>query len=297
MADFKSVLLIANPTAGGGKVKRMLPALNDHLKKKNISYNLVETREPDHATQLAGEAKTKGFDAVIAVGGDGTVNEVINGLGTEGPAFGIIPLGTGNDLARTMGIPLSSLASVDLLTSGKIRKIDLGKETDRIFSIIAGIGFPAEVMKNTNNYKGMLRGSMAIAYNVVKTISFLQPIPLELELDGEKFYRKASGVFILNTRFTGGGLMVAPDADPEDGFLDIVIMNNLSRGGLLGILPRVYSGGHRNHPQIEFHRAKQITLNTAIPYLKMFDGSIYGTSPLRVEVIPQKFKIICPEEV
>ncbi len=297
MGLFNSVLVIVNPIAGSGKAGRMVPELRNRLEKFGIPYTLTETQAPDHATQIAQKAAEEGYDAVCAVGGDGTVNEVINGLGEDGPAFGIIPLGTGNDLARTMGISLAPLESVSLLSQGKIRKIDLGKETDRLFSIIAGLGFPAEVMKRTNSYKGMLRGSMAIAYNVVKTISLLHPVPVELDLDGKKFSRKASGLFILNTRFTGGGLMVAPDADPEDGLLDVVIMNNLSRGGLLGLLPRVYRGGHRNHPQVEFFRAREISINTAAPYPKMFDGSIYGTSPLRVEVVPQKFKIICPEEV
>lgn len=297
MGLFNSVLVIVNPIAGSGKAGRMIPELHKRLEKFSIPYTLTETQAPDHATQISRKAAKEGFDAVCAVGGDGTVNEVINGLGEDGPAFGIIPLGTGNDLARTMGIPLAPLESVALLNQGSVRKIDLGRNTDRLFSIIAGLGFPAEVMQRTNSYRGMFRGSMAIAYNVIKTISLLKPVPMELDLDGNRFSRMASGLFILNTRFTGGGLMVAPDADPEDGLLDVVIMNNLSKGGLLGLLPRVYKGGHRNHPQVEFFRAREISITTASPYPKMFDGSIYGTSPLQVEVIPRKFKIICPEEV
>ncbi len=296
MGLFSSVLIIVNPVAGGGRAGKLIPELHKRLKHYGIPYELVKTDAPDHATHLAEEAGNNNFDAVCAVGGDGTVNEVINGLGPEGPVFGVIPLGTGNDLARSLGISLQPLESVSLLAGGRIRRIDLGKEKDRLFSIIAGVGFPAEVMHRTNNYKGLLRGSMAIAYNVVKTVSLLQPIPLELDLDGEKLIRQASGVFILNTRFTGGGLMVAPDADPQDGLLDVVIMNNLSRGGLLGLLPRVYSGGHRNHPQVEFHRASKINLTTVADYPKMFDGSIYGSTPLQVGVIHQKFRVICPEE-
>lgn len=292
-----SVLIIINPIAGGGRARKMIPELQARLNKIPVNAIIRLTQAPEHAVQLAREAREENFDAVIAMGGDGTVNEVINGLGPGGPPFGIIPAGTGNDLARSLKIPLTPLASLDLLQKGVIRQIDLGQEKDRLFSIIAGLGFPAEVMRRTNDYKGVFRGPLAIAYNVVKTISLLQPIPLEMELDGQIYPRQASGVFILNTRFTGGGLLVAPEANPSDGFLDVVIMNNLSRPALLGLLPRVYRGGHRNHPQIEFFRARKIKIKTTSLYSKMFDGSIYGTSPLEVEIIPQDFQIICPKEV
>ena len=296
MGQFKNVKVIVNPTAKRGFASRLIPSLHQKLQALNLNYSLCTTRYPEDAVAIAKKACQKKFDVIAAVGGDGTVNEVINGIGFDGPPLCIIPAGTGNDLARSLGIPLNPLQAVSLLEHWKISKIDLGQEKDRIFSIIAGIGFPAEVMQRTNEYRGIFKGPGAIAFNVIKTISLLKPQPVELELDDCSLVRFTSGIFILNTPYTGGGMMIAPDAIPDDGYFDIVIINSISKPRLLYLLTQVYSGKHRNHPQVEFHKARKIIIKASETYCKMFDGSIYGTCPLQIELIPKKFKVLTPKE-
>lgn len=290
------VRLIVNPAAGDGRALRVLSRVEKTLSQEGISYEVAVTNSPGHATTLAKETADLGWPLVTAVGGDGTINEVIQGLAHTQTALSIIPGGTGNDLARSLAIPFEAELAARLLLSGATSRIDLGIETDRTFSSLASIGFPVDVIRHVNETSGILKGSLKIFSGVWKTIQKLQTYPITLTCDGRHREIRAVGLFILNTRYTGGGLMMAPDANPADGLLDVAIVHELSRWELLATLPKVYKGTHINHPAIEFVRCRCIEVYSPRPLPKMFDGDLVGMTPLNASISTAALKIVVPAQ-
>lgn len=288
-------LVIVNPAAGRGRVRRALPLLRQRLQQLHIPHDLAMTEGPGHASRLAKEAVQNGYTSVVAVGGDGTVNEVVNGLVGTTATLGLIPLGTGNDLARTLGIPRHLEGALQVLSQGCVRTIDYGQDTRRAFTALASLGFAADVAELVNRGESFFHGSAAFFTGVLLAISRLKSFPVRLELDGkEVFAEEASGVFILNTRFTGGGLMIAPQAVPDDGLLDIAVIGRIGRLDLLATLPRVYWGGHTTHPALSFYRARHVRVHVEQPMPRLFDGEINGIGSLDVTVQPIGLRVIAP---
>lgn len=286
--------LIANPTAGRGRTKKYLPLIEDVFRSSGHEYSLSLTEAPGHATLLAKEAVRAGYERIVAIGGDGTMNEVLNGLAETAAALGVIPSGTGNDLARSLGIPLDIAAAARIALDPLVRRIDLGRERGAYFAVLAGLGFAADVIHHTNTHRGPLRGQLAIASSVVATVAGLTPKPLSIIIDGVSYDGPTEAVFVMNTRFCGGGLMVAPDAKEDDGLFDVVLMRDFGRADLLRILPKVYSGRHVGHPKVEFYRGRTVKIAYARPLVKMVDGNIYGETPLEAEIVPGALAVLAP---
>lgn len=291
-----STLLIANPTAGRGRVRRQMDAVRQSFAAAGQSCDIVYTDAAGHAVELARAAAAKGYRLVVAVGGDGTMGEVLNGIAGTGAALGLLPLGTGNDLARTLGIPLNMRGAVDVLLAPAFRRIDIGKEREGQFAIITGINFPAEAMAQVNRQKGPFRGSAAIFAGTVSVVSRLRAVPMRVELDDKVIEGRFTGVFVLNTKFTGGGLLLAPDALPDDGWLDIVLMGELSRLDFLWTLPKAYKGGHLKHPAVSIYRAKRVAVTADQPLPKLFDGNTFGSSPLEATIAPLALEVAVPRQ-
>jgi len=286
--------IIVNPIAGRGRTQKALPRLESALQAKQIPYRLHRTKEPGHATLLARELAQTGAVVVGAMGGDGTAHEVLNGLiGTEA-TLAVIPTGTGNDLARGLNVPLEINAAVQALSGAPTRAIDYGVDTDAAFGVILGLGFTTQVMTHVNRYKDFLRGPLAIAAAVVKVIHELTPDEMAIELDGKIMRRKTVAVFIMNSCWTGGGMYVTPRAKLNDGLLHVCLVNELSRTALLGLLPKVYSGGHVGHPAVEFFTCKTIKISAERTMTKMFDGTVYGSTPVAARVVPGGIKVLAP---
>ncbi len=284
--------IIYNPVAGRGRARRFRPQLERLL--TGVDYQLMETTGPGHATQLATAAVESGFPVVVAAGGDGTMGEVVDGIAGTGTALGLIPLGTGNDLARTLGIPLKPGPATRGLPGAARVRIDLGQERESHFAILTGLGFPATVMHHVNTHRSPLGGPAAIALSVYRTVRDLEPFPLELEIDDWTWSGISTGLFVLNTRYTGGGLMIAPDADAADGLLNVVIMKRVSRLDVCTILPRAYRGGHVGHPGLDFAVGRRIVARTTSAVRKIFDGNVFGSPSLEVSVLPGALEVLVP---
>jgi diacylglycerol kinase (ATP) len=290
-----STLVIANPIAGRGRARAGLPRLERLLAAALGEYDLRLTEAPGHAEELARKAASAGFTQVIAVGGDGTVGEVLNGLAGTETALGIVPVGTGNDLARGVGIPRAPEAAAAGLARAVRRRIDLGEEGGRLFGVIVGVGFAAEAMRQANLRRGPAQGSAAILFSIVQTVAKLEPVPVRLFLDDrEPVEAPMEALFVLNTRTTGGGLMICPEATPDDGLLDICLMGDISRLDFLVTLPKAYQGRHVGHPKVSFYRAKSVRLEADRPLIKMFDGDLYGDAPLDALIRPAALDVLVP---
>lgn len=222
------------------------------------------------------------------------MGEVIQGLAGTSTYLSIIPAGTGNDHARSLGIPLIPEKAAPLLWQGRPLYMDVGRERDRSFGSLASIGFPVDVIHHTNRKHQLLHGSLAIFTSVWQTVMKLQCYQVTLTLDNTTLNVETVGIFVLNTPFVGGGLLVSPTADVTDGLLDVVVIGRVGRLELLKTLPGVYKGRHINHPAVSFYRCRSVRVETTTPLPKMFDGDLMGYTPLEAFVEPQALRVIVP---
>jgi YegS/Rv2252/BmrU family lipid kinase len=260
----------------------------------NITLDWVETREPGHAIALAEEAAAGGFEMVVAVGGDGTVNEVVNGLMRaahldHATTLGVIPVGSGNDFAWFNGIPLDPIAACQRLFDGQTRVVDVGhiRESDgrqRYFDNGCGVGFDAVVSLEARRLK-WLRGMSVYLVAVLKTLIFHHHAPsLRIHLDERELTRPTMMLSIGNGRRAGGAFHITPDAEMDDGWLDICIAGQLSRAGMLMIIPRFLRGTHVTHKQIQMDRARRVKVETSDPQAIHLDGEIFATDAQKFEI-------------
>ena len=292
------VLLVYNPFAGHGRAKKILPEVEAELTKYNIEFDLRLTDYPEHATEIIKAAKLKTYDAIIAAGGDGTLFEIINGCymnsTREKPPLGILPIGTGNAVARDLELHVSKWKeAIEIIAQMKPRKVDVGKFTSHgqsyYFLNILGLGFVADVTKTAKNLKalGNISYTLGVLYQMLKLKSF----KLKIELDGKLLERDNTFVEVSNTTYTSNFYM-APKAKIDDGLLDITLLNKLSRIGLLKAFPKVFTGEHVNLPSVETFTAKHIKITTVPPKVLTPDGELIGITPVEIECLHHEIKVL-----
>ena len=292
------VLLVYNPFAGHGRAKKILPEVEAEFTKYNIEFDLRLTDYPEHATEIMKDAKLKTYDAVIAAGGDGTLFEIINGYYMNSvkkkPPLGILPIGTGNAVARDLELHVSKWKeAVKIIAQMKPRKVDVGKFTSHgqsyYFLNILGLGFVADVTKTAKSLKalGNISYSLGVLYEMLKLKSF----KLKIELDGKLLERDNTFVEVSNTTYTSNFYM-APKAKIDDGLLDITLLNKLSRIGLLKAFPKVFTGEHVNLPVVETFTAKHIKITTDPPKVLTPDGELIGTTPVEIECLHHGIEVL-----
>lgn len=286
--------IIANPKAGRGRGAKELRRLKDLLRRENLPYSLVETQYPGHATELAREfAATEGRPLVV-MGGDGTISEVLNGILPSPVELGLISVGTGNDTARSLGLPYNNtVAAFEVILSGAPRSIDVGWAEDRFFISTLGIGFPATVAAAANQMT-WLKGRAAFLGSFCKALSCLKAIPLVITMDDRCLKLRCTSILILNTPYCGGGMLLAPEARMDDGFFDVLIVSDIGRWNLTLHLPLAYRGWHLKHRHFSVYKCRQIEIQSSLPVHKMFDGDLHGQAPTHARVLPRATKVIAP---
>lgn len=298
---------VVNPTAAGGRAGRLWPAIQDRLKQHGLSFEAGLTTAPGEATHLAEAAVRAGFSTIVAIGGDGTINEVVNGLivpGEEraGARLGIVTTGRGSDFGRTIGIPSDYEAACERLVQPRTMPLDLGLaefgsdegRRQRFFANVAGIGFDAEVSRRANRSFRSMGGTIPYLSALIATLFRWRNRPAEILLDARpaiqtKIYLVAVG----NGQFFGGGMRVAPDADPNDGMFDVVIVRDIGKIEFLRTVPRVYEGTHVTHPAVEIHRARRVEVRCPSYALRsQLDGEEGGTAPLTFQIVPGALDVV-----
>jgi YegS/Rv2252/BmrU family lipid kinase len=295
--------LIVNPIAGAGKTAKKWPQIMDLLKSIGLHFEHDLTEAPGHARELAESAAKKGYELVVSVGGDGTVNEVVNGLYDAGNIadimLGIISTGTGRDYIRTVGIPFAYQEACQCLTKprkltvdvGVVEYISTGQMVKRLFVNFAGLGFDAEIVRATTQKFKTLGNTSSYLMGLLSTLLFYKNKSISLTVDGETAERKVCTVLMSNGKYGGGGMFAAPDADLTDGLLDVLIIGDLSKPDLLWSLPRVYKGTHLTHPKVTMKRAREIEIQSAEPVSLQADGELLGELPARFYVLPAALNI------
>jgi len=291
------ILLIYNPKAGHGQAAKLLPAVEEKLVSSNIEFVIQKTDYPEHATELVSRANFDKFDALVAAGGDGTLFEVINGYYKNKTKkripLGIIPVGTGNAFARDLNLAeLGFKEAIDVITTGKKRKLDVGKFTTHgqtyYFLNILGLGFVADVTDTAGKLK--IFGNVAYTLGVIWQTIFLKPHKIQLDVDGEIHTLKALFTEISNTRYTSNFLM-APDAEIDDGLFDITVLQKMGRVRLLKSLPTVFTGKHVNLHEVETWQARRIKITTDVPKVLTPDGELIGITPVEIECLKQDVEV------
>jgi diacylglycerol kinase (ATP) len=299
--------IILNPVAGKGFGARAKEDLSRHLDAAQLDFDLVQTARPWHAAELAQEAAGDGFGVVVAAGGDGTTNEVVNGLVAasnggrdSAPALGVLPLGSGSDFASAVGIEARLALACQRLVGGRLRPIDVARARLpdehpewRYYANALGIGFDAYVTLEMLKVR-RLRGIPAYLLVVLKTlILHHQAPPLTITCDDWALEQASLMVVVANGPREGGGFFVAPDAKPDDGLLDLCIAAKVSRPTMLGLIPHFMRGTHVNRKPITMARATRVVISSEEKLPVHMDGEIFSTEARRIEceILPQRLNV------
>lgn len=293
-------VFIVNPAAGGGRGRTASTALRDALAARGAAHaELRFTDGPGDAAALAEAYASAGADPVVAVGGDGTIHEVANGLlrgGPTRPALAVIPAGTGNDFARGLGIPIGTSDALAAALGGVSRAIDAARCGTRYFLGVAGAGFDARVAKAVNGAPSMLKvGALPFVYYTLREVITNRNVELNVALDGGRVIRQRTFmVSISNGRYSGGGMQLAPGAEPDDGRLDVCLVGDVSRWEVVRLLPKVFSGGHVGHAKVTILHASTIRIDGPPEVLAQADGELIGGLPLDIAIVPEALRVLVP---
>ena len=294
-------VLIVNPTAGRGAAGRRVPEIRRLLGAAGRDWAWHYTRARGDATRLAREAALGGTKRVIAVGGDGTLHEVVNGILGTGATAGLIPFGTGNDFARGVGLFGSLETACRAAAGDTVRQIDVGviegssTEGERHFLVLAGTGYDARTAQTVNAGIRHLSGALAYVWGAILTLRTFEPFALTLTLDGDPPRRlQAMFASFANVATTGGGMKIAPGAVPDDGCLDICLVGAVSKATLLYQLTQVFGGKHVGHPAVSMLRARTIHVDADPPQPLLIDGEVHGTTPATIRLLPGILPFLVP---
>jgi diacylglycerol kinase (ATP) len=281
----REIALLTNPTSGKGRGARARAAALPRLREAGIVVRDLSGRDADEALDLARAAVADGVEALVIVGGDGMVHLGVQALADSGTALGLIPAGTGNDVARYFDLPRKDpLAAADVVVRGSTRRVDLARSGSKYFVTVLAAGFDALVNERANRMTWP-RGQMRYNLATLAELRVFRPLHYTLDLDGTQLILDAMLVAVGNGPSFGGGLRITEGAVLDDGLLDVVVIKPMSRGGLVRTYPKLFNGTHVTHPQYEHHRVTKVTL--ASPGITTYaDGERFGELPLTVECAP-----------
>ncbi len=292
------VCLIVNPSAGGGKAGRVAPDVERALRGQGLEVRRVETRDLDHARELAEQGARAG-ETVVVLSGDGLIGVVADVLrGFPGAILGVLPGGRGNDLARVLGIPRDPVAACAVIAHGVSRAMDLGEVGGKAFVGIASAGFDSEANRIANVAPAWL-GGLVYAYGALRALASWRPARFEIELEppGERLSFIAYTVGAANSKTYGGGMRAAPGAMLDDGLLEVVVLETVSkREFLTKLLPRVFKGTHVELPSVHVFRAATVELSADRPFAMYADGDPIGELPVRVRAIAGAVSVLVPAD-
>jgi len=305
--DQLECLVIVNPNAGNGKGKKDWELISSLLKNEEIPFSVKFTERKGHAIEIAGESIISGFRKIITIGGDGTLNEVVNGVFTNHVCppsditLGLIPVGTGNDWGRMLGIPLDYAKAVKIIREDKRMLHDIGmisfyngtEKKERYFINIAGLGFESVVVSKTNFQKDHGHGGKLIYfYNLITSLISYKNTEAEIIIDGEVRHANVFSVNIGNGRYCGGGMRQTPHALPDDGLLDVTIINGMGKFEIIRNLKILYDGSILDHPKVQGYKCKNVKVSSDSIIYTEADGESLGHTPAEFNILPSVINII-----
>ncbi|MCR1899261.1 diacylglycerol kinase family lipid kinase [Irregularibacter muris] len=291
------VYFIVNPIAGKGKGKEFMEQAIHFMRDRNVQWEIAYTQYPGHAIELASQVDDNLYSKVVSVGGDGTIYEIINGLKDKSISLGIIPAGTGNDLARSVHIPLDKQEALRVIFDGNEKQMDIGNMEEHRFVNVAGVGLDVEVLRCTEFFKKFVKGSIAYVLGLLKALFTFKAIELNISIDGVMHHEEVMLCAIANGQYYGGGMKIAPTADVGDGYFDIYLITKLSKLKLLFLFPRVFKGSHIDLPWVKTFRGKKVTITSKEEIWVNADGEISKKHSPTFEIIEKGLKVSVAQEM
>jgi len=298
-----NAILIHNPTAGPREVEAELDLVIEYLSEQGWQIRRRVTEHAGHATELARQAALNGLDAVLIAGGDGTMREAAEGVIGTRTALGVLPTGTGNVWAKELGLPAFTLTNPNrllvaahLLHEATIRAIDVGRANDRHFLLFAGLGLDAQIARDLEPRQRATKRLGVLAYLVagVMAASVFYGVHTTVVIDGKVLKGRSLFILISNAQLYGGLLRITPEAQVDDGLLDVVIFSGVGPKYTLRHLLSVLGGRHLQDPSVKFLRARRVMVDCVEPWPIHLDGDPLGTTPMTFQVVPRALRVLIP---
>ncbi|HEY8771194.1 MAG TPA: diacylglycerol kinase family protein [Thermoleophilaceae bacterium] len=288
----RSFVLLANPASGGGRALKALPAVMAELDALGASHRTVTTRSSDHAAEEAAKAATDG-DTVAALSGDGLLRPIAGALkGTEA-ALALIPCGRGNDFARVLGVPKDPAPAARLAVQGVERLVDVASVDRTPYLGIASLGFDSDCNRIANEAK-LVKGSSVYVYSALRALASWKPASFRVTVDGERHELTGYSVAVGNSRAFGGGMMLLPHAELDDGKLDVLMVSDSSKLTYLRGLVNVFNSAHLDSPHVMLARGSEVEVESDRPFVVYADGDPIGATPATMRVEARCLRVIVP---
>jgi len=304
-----SVAFLVNPASANGSTGQRWPEIARRAADAGLVGDALISERPGHVAELVERATDGGAALLVAVGGDGTVNEAVNGLmrlrerGRELPELAVLPRGTGTDFVRTFRIPTRLDDALRIAREGKTREIDAGRvefrawdgsDATAFFCNVASAGMSGAVAQRANTTSKAMGGKASFLWATLAVFGRWKPTEVEVEVDGATVNRSMYDVIVANCRYLAGGMHMTPQAEPDDGLFDVLLIGDITRLDLALTLPKVYRGTHLPHPKAELLRGRSVSVRSPAPLPIELDGEQPGTTPVRFEVVPRALRLRVP---
>jgi len=298
-----ATVFLVNPASDNGATGRRWGELSQRASRLGLDGEARLSERPGHLIELAREAVDQGATLVVAVGGDGTLNEVVNGVAGRDVDLATIPIGTGMDFGRTYGIPTRFEDAVRVALTGRPRTIDAGRvryrtregrEAERWFANVGSVGMSGAVAQRANGMSKALGGRVTFFYALTRVFLEWENTEVTVRLDDGERRGRMHDVVVANGVWHGGGMMLAPDARPDDGVFDVVLIGDVSKLDFLTTAPKIYKGRHVGHPKVEVVRSARVDVDAPEHLPIEVEGEQVGTTPAAFEVVPGALRVRVP---
>ncbi len=288
----RPVCLIVNPSAGGGRTARLLPAVEAALRGHGLAFRVERTHSIEHARELARSSLEAG-EVAAAMGGDGLISAVAGELRHTDGVLAVLPGGRGNDFARKLGLGSDPVAACDVLAEAREQRVDVADVNGHAYLGIASSGIDSDCGDIANATRLKL-GQFVYAYAVLRALRVWRPARWEVVIDGAPRSFTGYSVAVANSGVFGGGMYLAPDAKLDDGLLDVVMIHDLPKRTYLAALPKVFTGAHVREPGVEICQAREVAFHADRPFNVQADGDPIADLPATVRVQPGALRVLAP---
>ena len=286
--------VIYNPTAGRGKARRWVREVEEALRARGARADCEPSTGPDDLVRIAAESSRAGYDRVVVMGGDGTLNLALREFDLAKGTLALIPTGSGNDFARTAAIPRNIREACDTVLNGRVREVDVARANGLRYLGVAGLGFDSEVAELANRGVKFLRGSAVYLYAILRVLPRFTPRRVRIRTDNGAREQAIMFAAIGNTPQYGGGIRITPDASMDDGLLDACIVHETTRVQLLKTLPLAYSGAHVKKPYVEITRGRTFHFDSDQAMAVYADGEPITRTPVTFDLSAERLRVIVP---
>jgi diacylglycerol kinase (ATP) len=294
---------LVNPASANGRTRKIWPELAHRAARLGLEGEALFSERPGHLIELARGAVDRGADLVVSVGGDGTLNEVVNGVAETEVDIALLPNGTGQDFGRTHGIPTKFEDAVRVALEGNTRTVDAarvayrtwsGEDATRWFANVGSVGMSGAVAQRANSMSKALGGRVTFFYALTRVFLEWENTEMTVTLDDGERRGRMHDVILANGQWHGGAMWLAPEARPDDGLFDVVFIGDVNKRDFLTTAPKLYKGKHVGHPKVEIARSATVMVDAPEHLPIEVDGEQVGTTPARFEIVPGALRVRVP---